>query len=472
MKNVTANKEKKMRKRISAFFLQIIIAVSFCLSGCAGQKEPEKEIIIKVPHTSTMNCISDENIKNVRTLLELASEDFAAQYDKEVKIKVIEFEGGEETKAITNSFGKSDAADILYDGFFNMSSFIHTGKVVPIDDVLTPEMKEDISPAYLEQGRFDHKLYMLPYMSSENILIYNREMLEKYGLSEYIDEGAVISNWSMEDWTKILNTLADGFAKEGKGKVPMMMYAKDNQGDTHIMTMLRAFGGDLFDSGNNFDLADNPDVISALRWLQNGVDSGWYLPVPYYKTMSDNSSKFKMDELAFYNFNLGSSTYSRVIEDYNAKTNTFKKYGFVNYPGNHCTIFNEGFEIFDNGDSEKIAIAKDFLRYFYETDKWLECSAGSIPVSKKVMEKYKDDILLLEAFSQNAVNSVDYTHNLPNWQGSENSVRNVFYKEIALLMIKDADGNFAVTPEECAGNLQEKLNAAISEGRKNSTLHE
>ena len=463
-----------MRKRIPAFLLEIVIAVlfSFCLSACSAQKEPEKEIIIKVPHTSTMNCISNENVKNAYTLLELASKDFIAQYEKDVRIKVIEFEGGEETKAITNSFGKSDAADILYDGFFNMSSFIHTGKVVPVDDVLTPEMKEDIYPAFLEHGRFNDKLYMLPYMCSENILIYNREMLEQYGLSEYIDEGAVISNWSMDDWTKILNTLADGFAKEGKGKVPMMMYAKDNQGDTHIMTMLRAFGGDLFDSDNNFDLADNPDVISALRWLQNGVDSGWYLPVPYDKTMSDNSSKFKMDELTFYNFNLGSSTYSRVKEDYNEETDTFKKYGFVNYPGNHCTIFNEGFEIFDNGDSEKIEIAKDFIRYFYETDKWLECSAGSIPVSKKVMEKYKDDILLLEAFSQNSVNSVDYTHNLPNWQGSENSVRSVFYKEIALLMTKDADGNFAVTPEECASNLQEKLNAAISEGRKNSTLHE
>ncbi len=463
-----------MKKRIPAFLLQIIIAASFslCLSGCSGQKEPEKEIIIKVPHTSTINCISNENIKNAYTLIELASKEFIAQYDKDVKIKVIEFDGGAETKAITNSFGKNDAADILYDGFFNMSSFIHTGKVVPIDDVLTPEMKEDIFPAYLEHGRFNNKLYMLPYMSSENILIYNREMLEKYGLGEYIDEGAVISNWSVEDWTKILNTLADGFAKEGKGKVPMMMYAKDNQGDTHIMTMLRSFGGELFDSGNNFDLADNPEVISALRWLQNGMNSGWYLPVPYYKTMSDNSSKFKMDELAFYNFNLGSSTYSRVKEDYNAETNTFKKYGFVNYPGNHCTIFNEGFEIFDNGDSEKIEIAKDFIRYFYETDKWLECSAGSIPVSKKVMEKYKDDILLLEAFSQNIVNSVDYTHNLPNWQGSKNSVRSVFYKEIAMLMTKDADGNFAVTPEECAANLQEKLNTAISEGRKNSTLHE
>ena len=461
-----------MKRRITAFLLQVILATSFCLSGCSEPPKTEKEIIIKVPHSNTMNCIADENIKNVYTLLELASQDFMAQYDKNVKIKVVEFESGEETKAITNSFGTSDAADILYDGFFNMSSFIHTGKVVPIEDVLTPEMEKDIYPTFLEHGRFNDKLYMMPYMSSENILIYNREMLEQYGLGEYIDEGEVISEWSIDDWTKILDTLADGFAKEGKGRVPMMMYAKDNQGDTHIMTMLRAFGGDLFDSSNQFDLADNPDIIAALRWLQNGVDRGWYMPAPYYKTMSDNSSKFKMDELTFYNFNLGSSTYSRVKEDYNAETKTFKKYGFVNYPGNHCTIFNEGFEVFDNGDSEKIEIAKDFIRYFYETDKWLECSAGSIPVSKKVMEKYKDDILLLEAFSQNSVNSVDYTHNLPNWQGNDDSVRNVFYKEIALLMLKDADGNFAVTPEECAENLQKKLNAAISEGQKNSTLHD
>ena len=78
-----------MKKRIPAFLLQIILAVSFsfCLFGCSGQKEPEKEIIIKVPHTSTMNCISNENIKNAYTLLELAGRDFIAQYDKDVRIK-------------------------------------------------------------------------------------------------------------------------------------------------------------------------------------------------------------------------------------------------------------------------------------------------------------------------------------------------------------------------------------------------
>ncbi len=460
-----------MRKKFIAFLLQIFIVSSIfsCFVSCS--ESAKKEIIIKVPRNSIINCIADENIKNVTTLLELASKDFAAQYDKDVKITVVEFEAGEETKAITNSFGTSDAADILYDRFFNMSSFIHTGKVIPLDDILTQEMKNDISPSYLDNGRFNGKLYMMPYMISQNILIYNREMLEKYDLEEYINEGEVISNWDIEDWTKIFNTLADGFAKEGQGKVPLMMYAKDNQGDTHIMTLLRSFGSDLFDNNNNFNLADDPDAIAALKWIQNGVDLGWYLPVPYYKTMSDNSSKFKMDELTFYNFNLGSSTYKKVKEDYNEETKTFTKYGFVNYPGNQCTIFSDGFEVFDNGDNEKIEIAKDFIRYFYETEKWLECSAGSIPVSQKVMEKYKNDILLSEAFSHNSVNAVDYTRNLPNWQGNNNSVRSVFYKEIAKLMLKDADGNFAFTPEECAQSLQDKLNDAISSGRENSKYH-
>lgn len=461
-----------MRKKYIAFLLQVFIVtfIFSCFSGCSESKE--KEIIIKVPRSSTINCIADPDITNITTLLELASKDFTAQYDKNVKITVVEFEAGEEKKAITNAFGTNDAVDILYDGFFNMSSFIHTGKVVPLDDILTQEMKDDISASYLDDGRFNDKLYMMPYMVSQNILIYNREMFEQYGLEEYINEGEVISNWDIDDWTKILNTLASEFSKEGKGRVPMMMYAKDNQGDTHIMTMLRAFGSDLFDDDNNFSLVDDPDAIAALKWIQNGVDLGWYLPVPYYKTMSDNSSKFKMDELAFYNFNLGSSTYKRVKEDYNEETKTFTKYGFVNYPGNQCTIFSDGFEVFDNGDSEKIAIAKDFIKYFYETEKWLECSAGSIPVSQKVMEKYKKDILLLEAFSNNSVNAVDFTRNLPNWQGNDDSVRSVFYKEIAMLMLKNADGNFAFTPEECAKSLEDKLNAAISSGRENSKYHD
>lgn len=449
---------KKILSVISTLVFAAAATALPCLSGCA--KSTVKEITIKVPRSSTINSVARPDITNAYTLMSLASEDFVKQYGKDVKINVVEFEAGEETKAITNTFGTDDAVDILYDGFFNMSSFIHTGNAVPLDDVLPAEALADLNSTYVTNGKFNGKLYMLPYMASQNILIYNKEMLRQCGLDEYASaEKGVISHWTIEEWTTILDTLAENLPD---GSVPMMMYAKDNQGDTHIMTILRAFGSDLFDDDGNFNFVDDPAAMQAFEWLQRGVDKGWYLPVAYFKTMSDNSSKFKMDELAFYNFNLGSSNYNKAQNDQN------DKYGFVNYPGDKCTFFCEGFEVFDNGDSEKIAVAKDFIRYFYATDGWLECSAGSIPVSGKVMEKYSGQIFLLDEFNKNAVNAVDFTRNLPNWQGGADSVRSVFYKEIAKLLMQNVDGTFEYSVEEVAKSLQDKLNAAVQSGRANS----
>lgn len=453
---------KSVKKIFSSLLITFFLLLA-CLPWFVGCGEKSvKEITIKVPRSSTLNSVARPDLESVTALLTHASEEFAAQYGKEIKVKVVEFESGEETKAVYNTFGTPDAADILYDSFYNMSSFIHTGNAVPLDDILSDEMAKDLNSKYVDNGRFDKKLYMMPYMVSQNILIYNKQLLRQCGLDAYIGENGTISDWPIEDWTAILNTLAE---KLPTGYVPTMMYAKDNEGDTHIMTLLRSYGSDLFDEDVNFKL--DGKAVEALRWIQNGVTNGWYLPVPYYKTMSDNSSKFKTGEMAFFNFNSAGPMYRSVIAE-----GGLDKYGFVNYPGNNCTFFCEGFEVFDNGDSEKIEIAKDFVKYFYATDKWMECSAGSIPVSNKVLKKFEDKILLLDAFLDNAVNEVDFRRNLPNWQGAENSVGSVFHKEIANLLIRDANGNFAFTPEECARILEIKLNEAINSGRTNSHPHE
>ena len=53
------------------------------------------------------------------------------------------------------------------------------------------------------------------------------------------------------------------------------------------------------------------------------------------------------------------------------------------------------------------------------------------------------------------VNVVDFMNNSPNWQGSENSVRNVFWPNIHKLLMGKT------TPKECAADLNRDCNAAI-----------
>ena len=46
-----------------------------------------------------------------------------------------------------------------------------------------------------------------------------------------------------------------------------MMYAANNQGDSHIMTLLRAYGCRLFDENGRFAV-NTPEGIRALTWIK------------------------------------------------------------------------------------------------------------------------------------------------------------------------------------------------------------
>jgi multiple sugar transport system substrate-binding protein len=342
--------------------------------------------------------------------------------------------------------------DILYEDFFNMTAYVHTGRVVPLDDIITEEIRGDIDEEAWTISSVEGKTYMMPYLSRQNILIYNRDLMASCGLEAYCGEEMEIQNWTTQEWTQILDTLAENLPD---GVYPMAMYAKNNQGDTHILSLLRAFGSPIFDDQGNFDL-ESDEGIQALTWIQDGVAKGWYPPHAENLEIADCQELFNNDQLVFYVFNNANVVLYDDLADY----------GFVNFPGGVATSFVTGFEVFDNGDEAKVTAAKDFIRYIYETEEWLDLSAGNIPESKKTAEKYADRIPMLSQFTANADHVVDFMNGSPNWQGNETSVRSVFWPNIHALLLG------TVTPEECAQQLDEACNQALEIGRETSTLHE
>ena len=50
--------------------------------------------------------------------------------------------------------------------------------------------------------------YMMPFLTMQNILIYNKAYFRSCGLDSYCGEGTEIQNWTMDEWTEILDTLA------------------------------------------------------------------------------------------------------------------------------------------------------------------------------------------------------------------------------------------------------------------------
>ncbi|MDO4183482.1 MAG: substrate-binding domain-containing protein [Coriobacteriia bacterium] len=428
------------------------VAGSVGLASCAPATK-KVTLNVKLP-VITMSAVVDPDVSHSFDWLQKAGDAFTKDYkDYDVTLKFEQFEYTDETAVLIGTKDTPNACDMLYEGYFNMGTYIHNGNVVPLDDIISDSLKSDIDDAIWAMGQADGKNYEMPYLALQNVLVFNKDMFNAAGLEKYTAAADDIQNWTITQWEEVLDTLA---ANLPGGSYPLMMYGKNDQGDTHIMTFIRSHGCDFFDNDGNF-VVNTPEGIAALDWLQKGVDRGWYPPNPAALELADNGELFANQQLAIL------LTNSAFLPSYLDKGLNI---GMVNFPHSTtpqgiCTSFVTGFQVWDNGDADKVAVAKAFVKYIMETSPWNEYSAGSLPVSHSVAQKYANDVLYMDSFSNNAANVVDFTHNDPNWRG----VRDVFWPNIRDLL------SGTVTPEQCAANIDSTCNAAVKEGRDKSTLH-
>ena len=418
-------------------------------AGCTPGSGDKVHLVVKVPRTGH-SVVFDGSITQVETVIQAMANDFAATYEtRPVEVEVVVFEQNQYDAAVKGAFDTAKSPDVLYGDYFNISSYIHTGRVVPLDEVATAEVRADVSDYLWDMSMVEDRVFMMPYLARQNVLAYNKELFRQAGLGDFIVDGEITS-WSLEEWTYILDTLA---ANLPRGTFPMMMYAASSQGDTHIMTLLRSAGSSFFDGDGHFAL-NTPEGIAALRWIQEGVGRGWFPPHAENLEIEDCSSLFRAGPLAIYMVNNASiGRYGDTV-------------GLVNFPGpdeGGCvTTFISGFEAFDNGDAEKLAVAKDFIAFVYGSEHWLDYAAGAMPASKRVAERYGAEIPCYDLFRANIDNVVDFTGSNPDTL----AVRDVFYPCIHdLLMGK-------LTPEECAARIDADCNAAIDAGLAASRLHD
>lgn len=448
-----AHRVRGALKKAGAFVLAAGILALLCLPGCAGTSaegsaDEPVHLLVKVPRTSH-DVVHDESITQIDQVISKMADEFEASYEGHpVDIEVEVFEQNQYDNVISDAFDTERSPDVLYGDYFNMSTYIHSGRVVPLDEVVTDEVREDVFGYLWDMSTVDGHVYMMPYLARQNVLAYNKDLFRQAGLEEYIQDGA-IQSWTLEEWTHILDTLA---ANLPEATYPMMMYAASSQGDTHTMTLLRSAGSSFFSDDGHFNLS-TPEGIAALRWIQDGVARGWFPPHSENLEIEDCSGLFREGQLAIYMINnVSIGRYGDTI-------------GLVNFPGpdeDGCaTTFVSGFEVFDNGDEEKLEVAKDFLSFIYGNEELMSYAAGTLPASRTVAEAYGDQIPSYELFSSNRDNVVDFTGSNPDTR----AVREIFYQEMHELLM----GN--TTPEEAAANIDARCNAAIDEGVATSTLH-
>ena len=439
-------------KKLTKLLCITLSCITVCtfVSGC-NVKDNKKtvQIKIKTPAITLDVPFLDSDVQASAQFLQKAADDFSAQYeDANVEITVVQYDNAAENAAIEDCFDTPDSADVLFNDYFTMEAHIHTGRVVPLDDIISPEIRNDISPVFLSQSTANGKTYMMPYLYRQNVLAYNKDIFKSAGLDDFITDDDIIQTWSMEQWETILEKLREYMPETS---FPLPLYAKNNQGDTHIMTYIRAAGSSFFDENGYFNL-ETPEGTAGLEWIKSCIDKGYMSDNSAYRDILDNFDLWLSGQLAFFVANLGN------VQNFECD------YGLVNFPcvsGGLSTNFLTGFEVFDNNDKDRLDAAKAFVKFIYESD-YLDYSASAIPCSDKTFKKYATTLERVKKYIDNSETGVNFTGGNPNWLG----VRNVFYKHMQSLI------NNTKTPEQVAAELDKDCNAAIKQGYENSVYHE
>lgn len=433
--------------------LCLALAVSFSLAGCqstALNDGKPQTITLKITTPPIgLGDVPGVGESEASDMLALAAERFNAQYaDRDVRFEISRYNYTDEKEQLLDKIGTEDAADVFFAGSWNTSAWADRGWLVPLDDIIDEELRADISETLWNQNTYKGHVYVIPYHQLQNTLAVNRAMMEQAGLEDFIPEPNTIAHWSTEEFNTVFAGLKASIADEST--YVFMMYAHNSQGDSHIMTLLQAMGGSLYDEDGNFAV-NTPEGIAALTWLKSLDEQGYVPKAAENIEFIDMVDLFGNGQLAICMANLTN------LCDYRAQGLDVFPVNFPSLDGRgYAVATTNGFCVFDNGAPEKIRVAKDFIRYIYTDEELMKYTLGTLPVNDSVMEQYGDEIWMLNAYRENSENltTIVRLDNL-NWQG----VRDVFYLNIQDLL------RGKKTPAEVAAAIDETCNATLEQGR-------
>lgn len=429
-----------------------LLAAALCctmLPACQPQTQaPEKiTLTIKTPPISLGNITGLGNVE-VYDLFVAAAEKFQAQYDTyDVEFAISRFNYLDEQEQLADKYGTTEAADIFYSGSWNTPAYAARGWLVPLDDIIDEGLRADIDETIWEQNSIDGSVYTLPFQQLQNTLMVNKTMMEQAGLDAYIPADESVAHWSTEEFTAICQALRASITEDNK--FPFMMYAANNQGDSHIMTLLRAYGSTLYDPAGRFNV-NTPQGIAALEWLKSLNDQGITPKGAENMELLDCVNLFHNGQLAICMGNL-TNLWDARNKGIDVCTANFPSLDGQGY----ATSSTNGFCVFDNGDDAKIQAAKDFIRFIYTDEDLMRYTLGTLPVNNSITQQYQDEIWMLRAYGANTPNTVDNIRNNLGWQG----VRDVFYRNIQDLLLGSK------SPAEVAAAIDQSCNAALEQGR-------
>jgi multiple sugar transport system substrate-binding protein len=175
------------------------------------------------------------------------------------------------------------APDFMWLSQEYIPQYASLGAIAELDDLLAGVgsfKEDDYFPGALDVGKFNGKLYALPFIAQPYVVYYNQDLFEKAGVP------LPTNDWT---WDQFIET-GKKLTKDGQwgallNNIPTAMYTW-------------SYGGDVFDKDGNIKL-DSPESIQGLEMYQKIVQSG-IAPSRAQADSMGNGDMFKTGKVAMF----------------------------------------------------------------------------------------------------------------------------------------------------------------------------
>lgn len=201
------------------------------------------------------------------------------QSQDEIEVSLTFIPEGSYNSQVQAAALSNDLPDILeFDGPF-VYNYVWQQNLIPIDEMISPEVRDDLLPSIIEQGTYGDRLYSIGTFDSGLGLYGNRQQLEAAGVR--IPQGNADA-WTVQEFNQVLAALAQQDPNQDGQVLDLKLNYSGEWFTYGFAPIVHSAGGSLLQVTGDSLQADGainaPEAIAAMQQLQSWLENGYVDP--------------------------------------------------------------------------------------------------------------------------------------------------------------------------------------------------
>lgn len=291
----------------------------------------------------------------------------------------------------------------------------------------TQEEADDIYEGFIEGGKYNGKMWTVPFSKSTRVMFYNKGVLDEYGVDV------------PESWEDVIK-LGEKMVEKDDDRVAMGL---ENGIEMEYETIARQAGSPFITKDPLKAEIDSPESVEALTFMMDAIDKG------YARTAGEDgyfSGPFGRGESALYiGSSAGVSHVAPTADENNLDWGTAE---IPTYNGEKLTLFaGNDLGLFTSATEEEQKAAMTFIHFLLEPENtaYWAMETGYVPIRRSAMDVEDYKKFVEENPTVQAANKeLEYGMSSPVFKGY-GEYRNVLLETMDDVLINKTDEKEALT---------------------------